>query len=104
MAIVYADGKQGIVKLVRFKIEVPLPISGPDTETALDPVFEKIFIKPETDDLQPIVPEYWRYFLAGTDLKIKSGGLASCHGRKQDPDFSKSRRSDRQAYSARRRA
>jgi hypothetical protein len=57
MAIVYADGKQGIVKLVRFKINVPLPISGPDTETALDPIFDQVFIKPETEDLQPIVPE-----------------------------------------------
>ena len=49
----YADGKQRIVKLVRFKIDVPLPISGPDTETALDPIFEKVFIKPETEDLSP---------------------------------------------------
>jgi TonB family protein len=89
MAIVYADGKQGIVKLVKFIIDVPLPTSGPDAETALDTIFDKIFVKPETEDLRPVVPEYWRYFLAGTDLKSREAAWQAALDESKIPTFRK---------------
>jgi hypothetical protein len=66
----------------------------------LDPNFDKIFIKPETVDLQPIVPEYWRYFLARTDLKSREAAWQAAMDEYKMPTFRKAADPTRQAYSA----
>jgi TonB family protein len=88
VAIVYAEGKQGFVTLAKSKI-VPLPISNPDAETELNAAFDKIFIKPETEDLRPMVPEYWRYFLAGNDFKSREEAWQAAVDESKIPTFKK---------------
>ena len=68
----YTDGQPGFVRIGKLKIHVARPITSEDTDAAFDPIFRKIFIKSEEEDLKPIVPEYWRYYLAGTDSKSRS--------------------------------
>jgi TonB family protein len=88
VAIVYAAGKQGIVTLAKSKI-VPLPILNPYADTELNPAFDKMFIKPETEDLRPVVPEYWRYFLAGNDFKSREEAWQAAVDESKIPTFKK---------------
>lgn len=71
-ALLYSHGKQGVVKLGKLRIHVARPISDVDNETVLDPILTKVFIRPEEEDLKPMVPVFWRSYLAGTDSKSRA--------------------------------
>lgn len=71
LGILYAHGKQGVVKLRELKVHIARSISDVDNEVVLDPIFSKIFINPEEEDLSLLVPAYWRPYLAGTDAKSR---------------------------------
>lgn len=71
LSTLYKEGKPSFVRVGTLKIHVARPVSDVDTEAALHPIFDKIFIAPG-EDLRPLVPEYWRYYLAGTDSKTRS--------------------------------
>lgn len=66
----YKDGKIGSVKIGRLKIHVTKHIADADTEKKLHPIFAKIFVE-AGEDLRPMVPEYWRYYLEGGDSKAR---------------------------------
>jgi TonB family protein len=72
LGVLYRDEHPRFVKIGRFKIRVARPVTSKDTDAALDPILAKIFIKTEEEDLRSLVPEYWRYYLAGTDSKSRS--------------------------------
>jgi TonB family protein len=69
LGISYASGKRDVVKLHELKIHVAKPVSDVDAETVLDPIFSKIFIDPDNENLSLLVPTCWRPYLAGTDPK-----------------------------------
>lgn len=70
LGVLYTDEKQTFVRVGKLKIDVEKPISSVETLADIDSILGKILIKQE--DLLPVVPVYWRSFLAGTDSKSRS--------------------------------
>jgi len=64
-------GKPSFVKISKLKIHLARPVSDADTEATLQPIFRKIFTDPG-EDLRPMVPDFWKYYLGGTDSKSRS--------------------------------
>jgi hypothetical protein len=71
LGVLYKDGKPGFVNVGKLKIHLARPVSEADTEATLSSIIRKIFIEPG-EDLRPMVPDYWRPYLAGTDLQSRS--------------------------------
>jgi TonB family protein len=71
LGVLYKDGEPRFVKVGKLKIHLARLVSEADTEATLSSIFHKIFIEPG-EDLRPMVPDYWRPYLAGTDLKSRS--------------------------------
>ena len=58
------------VMIGKLKIHIGRPGSNVDTEAALRSILNKILIEPG-EDLRPLLPEYWRYYLTGTDVQSR---------------------------------
>jgi TonB family protein len=71
VGMLFQNEKLRPVLIGKLKIHIARPALNIDTEAALDPTFSKIFIEPR-EDLRPLLPDYWRYYLTGTDLKASS--------------------------------
>jgi TonB family protein len=71
MGTLYKDGKPGVVKIGTLKIQVSKRVTNDDTKAAIDLVVAKIFIDP-TEDLRPLLPEFWTYYFSGEDLQSRS--------------------------------
>jgi TonB family protein len=70
MGMWYRDGKRSLVKVGRLKIHVAVHVSDAGGLAALHRIFNKIFIEPG-EDLRSMVPEYWKYYLEGSDYKSR---------------------------------
>ena len=71
VGMLFQNEKLRPVLIGKLKIRIARPALNIDTEAALDPTFSKIFIEPR-EDLRPLLPDYWRCYLTGTDLKARS--------------------------------
>jgi TonB family protein len=70
LGTVYEAGKVRLIKIGNMKIQV----SGSDLRTdknAVDSIFAKIFVDPAHEQLDALVPEIWKYYLAGNDLQSR---------------------------------
>jgi TonB family protein len=54
------------VVIGKLNIHIARPISNTDTEATIRPILSKIFIDPQ-EDLRPMLPDYWRYYLTGSN-------------------------------------
>ena len=64
------------VMIGKVKIRIARPISDADTAAALHPIFNKIFLEPG-EDLRPLVPDQWRYYLTEKDPHARSAAWES---------------------------
>jgi TonB family protein len=71
LGTLFQNEKPRPVMIGKLKINIARPVSNIGTEAALHPTFSKIFIEPG-EDLRPLLPDYWRYYLTGTDSKARS--------------------------------
>jgi TonB family protein len=71
MGTVYKDGKPRAIKVSKLKIQVSKPASNTETKAAIDLILARVFIDP-AEDLRPMLPEFWRYYLSGTDSQSRS--------------------------------
>jgi TonB family protein len=71
MGTLYKNGKPVAVKISKLRIQVSKPAANADTKAAIDLILAKIFIDP-AEDLRPMLPEFWRYYLSGTDSQSRS--------------------------------
>jgi TonB family protein len=71
VGMLFQNEKLGPVMIGKLKIHIAKPVLNIETEVGLDPTFSKIFIEPG-EDLRPLLPDYWRYYLTGTDSKARS--------------------------------
>ena len=71
LGTLFQNGKPRPVMIGKLKIHIARPVSNVDTEAALYPIFRKILIEPG-EDLRPLLPDYWRYYLTGTDSQARS--------------------------------
>lgn len=70
LGTLYQAGKVRLIKTGDVKIRV----SGPDLRTdknAVDSIFAKIFVDPDHEQLDALVPEIWKYYLDGSDLQSR---------------------------------
>jgi len=70
LGTLYEAGKGRLIKTGNMKIQV----SGSDLRTdknAVDSIFSKIFVDPDREQLDVLVPEIWKYYLAGSDLQSR---------------------------------
>jgi TonB family protein len=70
MGTLYKQGKPTSNKVGTVKIELAKATSGENALASADAAFKKIFIDP-TEDLRPMLPEFWRPYLSGSDLQSK---------------------------------
>jgi TonB family protein len=76
----YKNEKAQFVKIDKLKIHIARAISDTDTEATLRPIFSRVFIQ-QGEEIGPMLPEYWRSYLAGTDSKSRAASwLASLEG------------------------
>lgn len=87
LGFLYRNGKADFVMIGQLKIHVVKPVSNVDTNEALEPVFSKIFMKPNDEDPRPIVPLYWRSYLSGTDSKSRMAAWKLTVGEDKMPTF-----------------
>lgn len=80
MGVSYTDGKPGMIKIGKLKIHVARPALNADTKAELDPILSKVFIDP-TEDLRPLLPDVWSYYLAGKDLQSRFAGWQAALGK-----------------------
>jgi TonB family protein len=71
MGTLYKDGKPRAIKVSKLMIQVSKPTSNTETKAAIDLILAKVFIDP-AEDLRPMLPEFWRYYLSGTDSQSRS--------------------------------
>jgi TonB family protein len=70
LGTLYEAGKVRLIKTGNMKIRV----SGSDLRTdknAVDSIFSKIFVDPAHEQLDALVPDIWKYYLAGSDLQSR---------------------------------
>lgn len=86
----YRDGKPSLLKIGKLKIHVAVPISNADLRTELHAVLSKIFMEPG-EDILPVVPEYWRFYLLGGDFNSRREAWRASLEKKSMPAFTPSR-------------
>lgn len=72
----YRGGKREAVRGGKLKVHIATGPSAVKSEAAVDAVLSKVFMQPE-EDLRPVVPDYWKYYLSGDDSKTKQAGWGS---------------------------
>lgn len=70
MGTLYKQEKPTSSKVGTLKIEISRAASEENTFAAADAAFKKIFIDP-TEDLRPMLPEFWRPYLSGSDFQSR---------------------------------
>jgi TonB family protein len=65
LGVLYTAGNPGLIKVGELKIHIDA-----NTRPELNQILPKIFIDPK-EDLRPLVSDYWKYFMAGTDQKSR---------------------------------
>jgi TonB family protein len=65
LGVLYTAENPGLIKVRKLKIHIDA-----NTQPELNVILPKIFIDPK-EELRPLVPDYWKYFMAGTDLKSR---------------------------------
>ena len=71
LGTLFQSEKPRPVMIGKLKIHIAKPVSNTDTEAALHPIFSKILIE-QGEDLRPLLPDYWRYYLTETDSHARS--------------------------------
>ena len=61
LGVLYTAGNPSLIKVSKMKIHIDA-----NTRPELDLILPKIFVDPK-EELRPLVPDYWKYFMAGTD-------------------------------------
>jgi TonB family protein len=71
LGTLFQNEKPRPVMIGKLRMRIARPVSDTDTEAVLHPIFSKILIEPG-EDLRPLVPDYWRYYLTEKDLRARS--------------------------------
>lgn len=62
----YNGVKHGLIEVGKVRIYLELPRAEPAERTDVDSLMGKIFVM-QGEDLRPMLPDCWRYYLTGTD-------------------------------------
>jgi TonB family protein len=65
LGVLYTAENASLIKVGKLKIHIDA-----NTRPDLNLILPKIFIDPK-EELRPLVPDYWKYFMAGTDRKSR---------------------------------
>jgi TonB family protein len=65
LGVLYTAENPSLIKVGKLKIHIDA-----NTRPELNLILPKIFIDPK-EELRPLVPDYWKYFVAGTDRKSR---------------------------------
>lgn len=83
----YRSGKISFVKIGKLKIHVARSALGADRSPGPDTILRKIFIQPE-ENLASMMPEYWRYYLQGSDSTTRRAAWRESLEKKSAPAIS----------------
>ena len=70
LGTLFQNEKARSVMIGKLKIHIARPVSDTDTEASLRPIFSKILVAPG-EDLRPLMPDYWRYYLTEKDSQTR---------------------------------
>lgn len=76
LGTLFQNKKPRPVMIGKLNIHIARPVSDTDTEASLRPIFSKILVEPG-EDLRPLVPDYWRYYLTEKDSRTRSAAWES---------------------------
>jgi TonB family protein len=77
----YRGGNRELVRVSKLKIHVAKGLSDADSTAEVNAALSKVFMQ-SGEDLRPMVPEYWKYYLSGGDLKSRSAAWRSALDKK----------------------
>ena len=72
----YLVEKREFLRIGKIKLHIAHPAAIANNGPTLEPVLAKIFIEPG-EDLRPMLPDYWSYYLSGTDLPSRRSAWKS---------------------------
>jgi TonB family protein len=70
LGVLYKGEKARYVKIGKLKIHLARAVGGTQADDEVLSVFRKIFVDPR-EDLRPIVPDYWQFYLSGSDASAR---------------------------------
>jgi TonB family protein len=79
LGALYTGERVSLVKTANVQIHVLDPNLGTGTKDSLDSILRKIFVDPAHEELAPLLPDIWKYYLAGTDLESRSNAWKLSH-------------------------
>jgi len=85
----YKSGKVSFLKIGKLKIHIARSGSDADRGTGPGTIFSKVFVQP-AENLAPMVPEYWRYYLQGSDSKTRRVAWRESLEKKSAPALTRS--------------